>query len=177
MLYKDANGKEIEVVYNSKTNSFTPAAPIGGTFIKVLNEKVLETAYQLPIHDWGSIYSSYGNDISDSIMDSKGITMLVPAVYVNEIHENAPEQINRIYNTWKSTNHSFYALSSSGPADITAFIEKYKVPFQFGQADNKLLMSMIRSNPGVILIKDGVVIKRWCFRNLPSDKELLKYAQ
>lgn len=177
MLYKDAQGNDVEVLYKSKDNSFTPAIPQGGTFVSILNEKVLAKAYVPDIHDWGNIYSASGNDISDSLMYGKGRTLLLVSVYVDEVHHNAPKQINELYAAWSQTHHSFYALTSSGTAEVQEYREQYQVPFQYGSADNKLLTSMIRSNPGLIIISDGVVVKRWSFRALPSKDELMKYKK
>ena len=87
------------------------------------------------------------------------------------------QKINALYNAWQTTGNAFYALTSSGQPEIQAYREKYKTPYMYGSADNKLLLSMIRSNPGLILIKDGKVIKRWCFRSLPTAEKLLSYTK
>ena len=173
MLYKDSEGNDVKVVFNSRKNTFVPNIPQGGTYISTLQETILEKAYQLEIHDWGNIYSAYGNDISDSIMFGEGFILLEPTVYVDEVHPNVPKKLKAIHDAWSKTKYPYYALTSSGAADIGEYIKKYEVDYPYGTADNKLLMSMIRSNPGLILIKDGVVLKRWCFRSLPSPEELV----
>jgi uncharacterized membrane protein YphA (DoxX/SURF4 family) len=179
MLYKLNDGTELNVVYKSKDNTFTPPIPTAaeGTYVGVIDEKILEKAPIAEIHDWGNIYSEMGSDISDSIMYGKGKTLLLISVYIDEVHHNAPKQINELYTAWSQTQNAFYALTSSGNAEVGAYREKYNVPFQYGSGDNKLLTSMIRSNPGIILIDNGVVIKRWCFRALPSKQELMALAK
>ena len=44
-------------------------------------------------------------------------------------------------------------------------------PFCF--VDDITLKTMIRSNPGLMLLKKGVVYQKWSVRNLPDEYELL----
>jgi len=176
-LYKNGEGKEFESKWSSKTNLFEPKPGPNDQFVKTMSEQVIEKAYVLPIHDFENITSPWGNDIADTLLQNKGFTLLVPSVYVDEVHKNAPAKINALYNAWQTTGNAFYALTSSGQPEIQAYREKYKTPYMYGSADNKLLLSMIRSNPGLILIKDGKVIKRWCFRSLPTAEKLLSYTK
>ena len=44
--------------------------------------------------------------------------------------------------------------------------------FPFYYCDATTLKTMVRSNPGVLLIQNGVIINKWAFRALPSAKEI-----
>ena len=44
----------------------------------------------------------------------------------------------------------------------------------FYNADDIELKSMIRSNPGVLAMKNGYVLKKWSRNNLPDSEELDK---
>jgi len=172
MLYKDSTGKEVTVTYNSENNTFIPNIPEKGTFIKTVSEKTLKEAYKPEIHDWSNIYNANGVDVADSIMDAKGYTLLLVSIYLDEVHKNVQPKLNKIYTSWAQTGHGFYAMTSSGGAAIDEYRQTKEVMYPFCSVDNKLLASMIRSNPGLILIKDAVVIKRWPFRHLPTGEEL-----
>jgi len=39
-------------------------------------------------------------------------------------------------------------------------------------ADDILLKTIIRSNPGILLIKDGIIIKKWHYKKLPELEEI-----
>ena len=43
-----------------------------------------------------------------------------------------------------------------------------------GQCDEIPLETMVRSNPGLILMKDGVILNKWSHRNIPGESELDK---
>jgi hypothetical protein len=51
------------------------------------------------------------------------------------------------------------------------------LPFHFYTADNTLLKSMIRSSPGIILLKGTTVVKRWSSKNVPGYKEIKKLME
>jgi len=172
MLYNDSNGKEVLVTYNSENNTFTPNIPEKGTFIKTISEKTIKEAYKPEIHDWMNIYNNNGVDVADSIMQAKGYTLLLVSIYLDEVHKNVQPKLNKLHMAWSKTGHGFYAMTSSGGSVIDEYRQTKDVLYPFYSADNKLLASMIRSNPGLILIKDAVVIKRWPFRNLPTIEEL-----
>jgi len=69
-------------------------------------------------------------------------------------------------------------LAVVGGADA-ATISKMKdamgIEFPVYEADDILLKTIVRSNPGVVLWKDGVILKKWHIKKLPSWKEIQKY--
>jgi hypothetical protein len=56
---------------------------------------------------------------------------------------------------------------------ITDFQKSLKVDFPIYMADDILLKTIVRSNPGVVLLKDGKVISNWHINQLPAAKELI----
>jgi hypothetical protein len=50
--------------------------------------------------------------------------------------------------------------------------ENLSFDMPFFNADDIALKTMIRSNPGLILVKDGVVIDKWHFNHFPDWEEL-----
>ncbi len=55
---------------------------------------------------------------------------------------------------------------------IEHFREKIGAAFPFLVADDILLKTIIRSNPGVLLLKDGTIVKQWHYKKLPSFREI-----
>jgi uncharacterized membrane protein YphA (DoxX/SURF4 family) len=56
---------------------------------------------------------------------------------------------------------------------IHDFQEKTGANFPIYMADDILLKTIVRSNPGVVLLKDGKVIANWHIRKLPHAEELI----
>jgi hypothetical protein len=64
-------------------------------------------------------------------------------------------------------------LTSNSAQDAELFSKKNKLVMEVFYADGIPLKSMVRANPGVLLLKNGTVINKWHFRNMPSYDELV----
>ena len=53
---------------------------------------------------------------------------------------------------------------------VQKFTLEHSVPFQFVTADEVTLKTIIRSNPGLLLLYNGTIIGKWHWRNLPDSK-------
>ena len=63
---------------------------------------------------------------------------------------------------------SFIALTASGPKEIDNFKHKHNALYDFVTVDATVLKTMIRSNPGLMLVKDATVIMNWHHHNFPT---------
>lgn len=66
----------------------------------------------------------------------------------------------------------YAAAGGAGTEKIDAFKEAIGSPYEWYEADDILLKTIIRSNPGVVHIKAGTVMDMWHIRNLPQDLQL-----
>ena len=58
---------------------------------------------------------------------------------------------------------------TASPASVVGqWEDKYQTGFQFTHADERVLKTMIRANPGLILLKEGTVINKWDDRGIPK---------
>lgn len=60
------------------------------------------------------------------------------------------------------------------PDPIQDFKGRVGADYPFYQADDILLKTIIRSNPGFVLWKDGVIVKKWHYKQLPDFEEVQK---
>ena len=58
----------------------------------------------------------------------------------------------------------FYALTGSSDADVQKFRDKTDVTFPFWKTDPTALKTMIRANPGLVLLKKGTITGKWNWR-------------
>jgi len=64
------------------------------------------------------------------------------------------------------------AIGKSDPEAIRDFDEKTSLGLEYGMADDILLKTIVRSNPGVVLWRDGVILNKWHIRKLPEFEEV-----
>jgi hypothetical protein len=84
-----------------------------------------------------------------------------------EDNEKLMAQINDFYKLASSDGYRMLAFTASGPSEIDAFKHKHNALYDFALVDNTVLKTMIRSNPGLMLMKDGTVIANWHYHNFP----------
>ena len=68
--------------------------------------------------------------------------------------------------------YAFYCLTSSSDEDILKWQEDTGAEYPFCLMDNITLKTMIRSNPGLMLLKKGVVVNKWSVTDIPDEYQL-----
>ena len=125
---------------------------------------LVSTGYKAPIHDF-SIVDAEFNDITEDVIYSKAYTYLLVMYDINKASEEGAKRAEIIYNKYKNTSTKFYALTASTDDDIEAFVKKTGVTFPFCKTDPITLKTIVRANPGLVLIKNGVIENKWHWRN------------
>lgn len=133
---------------------------------------VKEKGYEPPIQDFSVIRMEDGEDVTEQILSDKGYTFLLVSHQLDRADESSIDLINELYDYCLMYGYGFYALTSSGDEDIQRWREETGAEYPFCLVDNITLKTMIRSNPGVMLLKEGTVIKKWSVNNLPDEYEL-----
>ena len=138
------------------------------TFVEartVLKEK----GYEAPIHDFSMMSLDSGEDITDSVLADKGYTFLLVAHRIEEADDSNIDLINEIYDYSVEHGYSFYALTSSPEEEIELWRDKSGAEYPFCQMDDITLKTIIRSNPGLLLIKEGKILNKWSDSRLPDE--------
>lgn len=138
------------------------------TFVEarsVLKQK----GYEPPIQDFSMISLASGEDITDSVLSSRNYTFLLVAHRIEEADDSHIDLINEIYDYSVEHGYGFLALTSSPKEEIELWSDKTGAEYEYCQMDDITLKTMIRSNPGLMLIKDGVILNKWADTQLPDE--------
>lgn len=114
-----------------------------------------------------------GDDFTWELLEQPGYTFLVVAPNLNRSDEGMLDVINDLHDYAKVNDYAFYMLTSSGVEAIAQWIDHTGASYPYLQADEILLKTMIRANPGLILLKDGTVIGKWSKSDMPRDGQLM----
>ena len=110
----------------------------------------------------------HGDDISEKLLaDTNYICLLVVADVVTADDSRA-DKMNDIYDYCVEHNIQFYALTSSLDKDVKLWSKYTGAEYPFYTADNLLLKTMIRSNPGLLIVKGGKVVAKWNMNDVPE---------
>ncbi len=117
------------------------------------------------------------NDITPAILDNPGYQFLFVSYDLEKANQRAFLMILPFYKEASREGCSFVCLTSSLPDEIQKFKMVHGTSFDYFMADDVMLKTMIRSNPGLILLKNGKVLGKWGFRDIPDFKEVMKEAE
>lgn len=126
---------------------------------------LISKGYEPPIHDF-TIEDEYWNDITEDVLSYPGYTYLVIAYDLDKANEEALARLQRLYNRCVlSKDTKFYVLTASSDESIEALREKTGISYPFCKSDPTTLKTIIRSNPGIMLIKNGTIEVKWAWRD------------
>lgn len=145
--------------------------PANDTAWKFVEQKsvLISKGYQPPIHDF--IITTVDNeDITQQILSSEGFTMLMISKKLGEADPDLLKAGFDFGNYFMENNGNFYVLTSSGSDEVRSFSNG--ITFCF--SDETTLKTMMRANPGYILLKGGSIVGKWSWAGIP-DKEMMNY--
>lgn len=155
---------------NGKRQEFTLENYPDSTWTFVEARTVLkEKGYEPPIHDFSMVELSTGEDITDSVLADKGYTFLLVAHRIENADDGNIDLINEVYDYSVEHGYKFYALTSSPEEDINEWCDRTGAEYPFCQMDDITLKTIIRSNPGLMLIKDGIILNKWSDNQIPDE--------
>jgi hypothetical protein len=122
--------------------------------------------YTPPIHDF-SISDPNGNNITESILSDTSYTFLLVAYNINKADPTGLSEAERIKAFCEMTNNcKFYAVTASASIDVMKIKNEYGISYNFNSGDETALKTAIRSNPGLMLLKNGTVLGKWHYNDM-----------
>jgi len=130
--------------------------------------RLIKEGYIPPIHDF-SLITENGEDLTNFVLSDPGFSLLMIS---NDITEADQEEILKgieLAYTCLENNISFYLLTASPEEEVKKFNDQLTAFY----VDETSLKTIVRANPGYMLIKDGVVMRKWAHRDLPDEERLI----
>lgn len=138
------------------------------------SRKLIKKGYEVKIKDL-VISDASGTDYTKEIIENPYYNLVVVAYNLADASESAIAKINALaMNATDQFNIRTVLLTSNAAVDAASFSKKHNLYTEIFYADAVPLKSMVRANPGVLLLKDGVIINKWHYNTLPSFNQLAK---
>ena len=138
--------------------------------VSVLKKK----GYEPPIVDF-TINDSYRGYITDSILGLKGYLFLLTMPHIEDASLKNIEKINAVADYALTQDHIHFAgLAGSDDDKIAEFAAATGGMYPIYFTDEKPLKSMVRANPGLLLLYDGTIIAKWSHFDIPGIEKLQK---
>ena len=158
---------------NGQTREFTLDNYPDSTW-EFVDSKTIQTrqGYEPPIHDFSLTDTKTGEDITDNVLSHKGYTFLLISRSLAYADDSNFGDIDQIYEYASEHNIPFYCVTASTDSDINRWRDLTGAEYPFCTADETTLKTIIRSNPGLLLLKDATIIGKWSHNQLPDPDEL-----
>lgn len=140
------------------------------TFVDSKTVTVKE-GYVPPIHDF-SITAADGEDITDMVLGREGYTFLLISPDLDKADDQNFGDIDQVYEFCQDNSIPFYCLTASTEKSQQHWQNITGAEYPFCMTDATTLKTMIRSNPGLMLLEKGVVRGKWSHNRLPETTEL-----
>lgn len=119
-----------------------------------------------------SIMDENLNDVTMDLLADSGYTFLLVSPHVEDASESDLDLIDDVFDYCAHWGYNMIGVTASGTDAVRQWTENAgaEVPFMF--SDEIPLQTMVRSNPGLVLIRDGVIVNKWSHALIPPDEEL-----
>ena len=113
-----------------------------------------------------------GEDITEDVLNREGYTFLLVPPHLERADDSQLDALNQIYEYSLDNGYPFYCLTASTEKGINHWRNITGAEYPFCNTDDITLKTIIRSNPGLLLLKNGVIIRKWSHNNLPDEQDL-----
>ena len=119
-----------------------------------------------------SLMDGQMNDVTADVLSNPGYTFLLVSPHLEDAGENGLDLIDDLFDYCSYWGYDMIGVTSSGIETIRQWTENAGAELKFLFCDEIPLQTMVRSNPGLVLLKDGVIINKWSYSRIPSDNIL-----
>lgn len=120
-----------------------------------------------------SIMDDDMNDVTMEVLGDSGYTFLLVSPHVEDASESDLDLIDDVFDYCAHWGYNMIGVTSSGTEAVRQWTENAGAELRFLFSDEIPLQTIVRSNPGLVLIRDGVIVNKWSHSQIPSDEELL----
>ena len=134
-----------------------------------VDSKTVQTkqGYVPPIHDF-NMEDAEGNDITADILEHKGYTFLLISPHLENADDSNFGEIDQIYEYAKENDIPFYCLTASTDKGRQHWQDITGAEYPFLTTDETTLKTIVRSNPGLLMLKGSKIVGKWSHNNLPD---------
>ena len=118
-----------------------------------------------------AIEDEEGNDVTDRIIANPDYQFMLVSYDINRMNTKKVGNIKKFLSKCNDDGYSFVLLTSSIPEEVHDFLNKYDLDIDYYFADYVSLETMIRANPGLVLLKNGVILDKWHYNDFPSYED------
>jgi len=121
------------------------------------------------------IQDAQRNDYTKELLSNPFYNLIIVAYNLDQTNDDAIGRLNALaINLTQNYNIRTVLLTSNSPEQAEAYSNKHHLAMEIFYADGVPLKTMVRANPGILLMKNGVIINKWHYHSIPKYDNLVK---
>lgn len=132
---------------------------------------VVSRGYEPPIPVF-TVNDNEGSDIGDEILQREGFSFILIAYDIEGANTQIQKSVNEFAAHAESDDIPFFGITSSSYDATEDFRHTHQNAFPYYNADGIFLKTIIRSNPGLLLMKDGTILGKWHYNDFPDYRDI-----
>jgi uncharacterized membrane protein YphA (DoxX/SURF4 family) len=121
-----------------------------------------------------AIKDANGSDYAASFFEEEEYLFLIIVPDLKKSAEDGFRKIVPVCEAALKDNRYVYLLTGSVMAEVDAYKKHVKIPFEVFNTDGTPLKTIMRSNPGLLILKKGIVVAKYHYHEVPTYEELKK---
>lgn len=117
------------------------------------------------------LFDLEGKNVSYEILGFPGKCLLLVSHSLDEIDEKKAKKIEKLIHLAEQESITVFLITASVGNTLTEFEQRYQLNMPYFLADDTELKTIVRSNPGLILLENGIVLKKWAYADFPQSAE------
>ncbi len=115
-------------------------------------------------------------DHTPYFMHMKDPLFIVVSQDLKKVNEQAIPKLKKLSEkaSEKDKKGQIIGLTASSEEEVGSFRHEHQLKFRFYHMDQTTLKTIVRSNPGLLLVKEGNILGKWPDRDLPGYMEALR---
>ncbi len=131
----------------------------------------IKSGYTPPIHDF-SISNNKQGDITDMVLANDDYSFLLISKNISKINQEDIKKLKEIAVYALVNNFKIIGLTATPLEEAQKFTTNNQLPFEFFNTDEIQLKTIVRSNPGLLLLKKGTILGKWNLHDFPDTKDI-----
>lgn len=146
----DIDGEEKIIV----TNGDYPV--VEGEFVDVETTEI-QKGYEPPVHDF--TIEQNGEDFASTLLQEPKLLMVV-AYDLRKSNSEMFTQVKKVTHSAIKKGYKVIGVSASSDDQSSKLIKEYALDFEFYYTDETTLKTIVRSNPGILVLEKGTILQK-----------------
>ncbi|MGI8891871.1 MAG: BT_3928 family protein [Bacteroidia bacterium] len=113
-----------------------------------------------------------GTEIHDDLANNPEYNFILVAYDLSNTNKDVQSKINELALKAQQNGYDFVGLTATSVKQTNEFRHEVQAMYPYYFADATFLKTIIRSNPGLLLVKGGTVVDKWPWRSIPTYERI-----